>query len=270
MKTKTIKVPKQPDVFDYPNFWEWFKSDRIYEGLMNQIEVVEHAKIIKKYIDNYLEKIPSTVKWLYKKLTNENNNPINYLVETSLIGLVDEIIDPNNASSKKHFAKYVMKQGVEGKQLFYLKQRYGLEFYHGKSADIPICASGKNSYRFTNDGEFKQGIKKTNGTSKSMDSLYINNMIKYWTTQKVTTDDGGATNSVNDDIIKFLKPNMLYLKKNSNTNERFVYLLDGPYWLRKNCKDDKLNRIELLRLEFNHPNIIIMNSDKFGKTYGNK
>jgi hypothetical protein len=266
-----IKVlQKRPNVLEYKTFFDWFRADRTYDTLINQLDCVEDAKVIKTYLNGDLKKLPKRVEWLYNKLTNENNDPSNYLVETSLMKLIDEIIDPNNASSKKHFAKSAMKQGVEGKQLYYINQRYGMEFHHGSKSEIPICASGKNSYRFTNEGEFKKGINKSNSTSKSMDSLYIQNVIKFWTTQKVTTDDGGATNSGNDDIIKFLKPNMLYLNKNPNTSERFVYLLDGPYWERKNRKDDKLNRIELLRSEFKHPNIIIMNSDEFGKAYGNK
>jgi hypothetical protein len=269
----TLEINKErPNVLDYNSFFDWFKADRTYDTLNNQLNCISAAKVIKNYLNGNLKKLPNEVKWLYNKLTNENNDPTNYLVEMSLMKLIDEIIDPNNASSKKHFAKPSMKQGVENKQIFYLKERYGMKFNHGSTAKIPICASGANSYRFTSEGEFKKGIKKSNHTSKSIDSLFINDVdvTKFWTTQKVTTDNGGATNSVNDDIIKFLKPNMLYLKKNPNTSERFVYLLDGPYWERKNRKDDELNRIELLREEYKHPNIIIMNSDEFGKAYGNK
>jgi hypothetical protein len=255
----------------YSSFFDWFMEERIRAAIQNQKNCVASARVIKDYLDGKIKKIPSKDKWLYNKITNNNNATSFYLVKnTDSYKLLREIIDPNNSSSKKLFAKPFMKQGVEDTQLFYLKDKYSIESNRGKCAKLPITANGENSYRFTNEGEFKKGIKKTNKTSKSIDSCIFIDATKFWITQKVTTDDGGATNSVNDDIIKFLKPNLLFLSNNPSTADIFVYLLDGPYWKRKNRKSDKYNRIELLQKEFNSKNIIICDSDEFGKKYGNK
>jgi hypothetical protein len=256
---------------EYSSFFDWFINERIRGTRQNQQECIDSAKCILDFLNKKINKIPHQHKWLYNKLTNDNNTSDFYLVDnTDLYKLLNEIIDINNSSSKKLFAKPYMKQGVEDTQLFYLKNKYGINSNRGGKSEIPITANGINSYRFTNDGEFKKGIKKTNKTSKSIDSLICIGNTKFWVTQKVTTDDGGATNSVNDDIIKFLKPNLLFLNNNLKNTDKFVYLLDGPYWIRKNRKSDKYNRIQLLQKEFKHKNIIICDSDNFGKLYGNK
>lgn len=261
----------EPNPNHYDTFFDWFIDKRVYGNKLNQMEVVSHAKIVKKFLTGELLKLPSNVKWLHEKLTNSNNRPENYLVDgVSPLTLCNEIINPRNATSKKLFAKPYMKQSVEEDQLKYLHIKYNLEFSRGKNGYFPITASGVNSYRFTKDGQFQKNIKRTNNTSKSIDSILIHNDYRFWTTQKVTTDDGGATNSVNDDIVKFLRPNHIYLNKFGTSNEFFLYLLDGPFWKRKDRQSDIYNRIETLKHQFSHPNIIICDSDEFGKLYGSE
>lgn len=241
------------------NFFEWFKKERVSKTKSNTKNCIISAQNLTENVDSKKD------VWLKTKIQNYiNRNGFSVKLESILNKI---IIDVYFAAM---FAKPFMKQGVEDTQLFYLKDKYSIESNRGKSDKFPITANGENSYRFTNEGEFKKGIKKTNKTSKSIDSLIFISNNRFWITQKVTTDDGGATNSVNDDIIKFLKPNMLFLKKNINNTDKFVYLLDGPYWKRKNRKTDKYNRLELLQNEFKNENVIICDSDEFGKKYGNK
>jgi len=267
MKTKL----QYPNPKDFLTFDDWFVEKVRYGNAINQMEVIESAKVIKRFINNDIDKIPSKHKWLYNKITNENNLPENYIVPyTDTLKLCNEILNPRNASSKKLFSKAYMKQGVEADQIEYLDKKYNLLFSRGIDGYFPITANGKNSYRFTKNGEFKQNIKKTNNTTKSIDSCLYHKENVYWTTQKRTGPDGGATNSVQDDIVKFLRYNKLYLEKKESTNNWFfLYLLDGPYWQRKDRNTDMYNRIETLQFEYNHPKIIITTSDEFGIEYGN-
>lgn len=244
---------------NFNNFFEWFEKERISKTKLNTQECITSAKNLIKNIDSKKD------SWLKIKIQNyTNRNGFNVDVKIILKKIV------NDEFFAATFSKPFMKQGVEDTQLFYLKDKYSIDSNRGKLNEFPITANGKNAYRFTNEGEFKKGIEKTNKTSKSIDSLIFINNERFWATQKVTTDDGGATNSVNDDIIKFLKPNILFLNTNPTNTDKFVYLLDGPYWKRKNKKNDKYNRLELLQKEFQHDNIIICDSDEFGKKYGNK
>lgn len=244
---------------NYSTFFEWFEKERIEQTIKNRNECIESAKNLLKNIDSKKD------SWLKTKISN-------YLERHGFDNSIEDILLKISKDSyfAAHFAKPFMKQGVEETQLFYLKDKYDINSHRGKNCEFPITANGYNSFRLTNQGEFKKGIKKTNNTSKSIDSLIFIDSKKFWITQKVTTDDGGATNSVNDDIIKFLKPNILFLEKKTNNIDKFVYLLDGPYWKRKNRKDDRYNRLEILQQEFRHKDIIICDSDQFGKKYGNK
>ena len=244
---------------NFNNFFEWFESERISKTKLNTQDCIISAKNLIKNINS------KTDSWLKIKIQN-------YMIRNGFDLDIQTILQKIESDElfAALFSKPFMKQGVEDTQLFYLKDKYFIQSNRGKSDKFPITANGENSYRFTNDGQFKKGIKKTNKTSKSIDSLIFIGDTRFWTTQKVTTDDGGATNSVNDDIIKFLKPNMIFLNRNTNNTDKFVYLLDGPYWKRKNRKTDKYNRLELLQKEFQNENIIICDSDEFGKKYGNK
>lgn len=244
---------------NYTDFFQWFEKERIKKTKLNVENCIKSANNLIENLNNKKD------LWLKIKIENYiHRNGFNISIEDVLLKISKDFL------FAAHFAKPFMKQGVEDTQLFYLQDKFGINYNRGKSSDFPITANGHNSYRFTNDGEFKKGIKKTNKTSKSIDSIIFIGNKKFWTTQKVTTDDGGATNSVNDDIIKFLKPNILFLENNPNNSDKFVYLLDGPYWKRKNRKDDKYNRLEILQREFKHKDIIICDSDQFGKKYGNK
>jgi hypothetical protein len=244
---------------NYCDFFSWFEYERIQKTIANRNECIQSAKNLLKN-SNFKKDY-----WLVLKIDNYiHRNGL----EISREFILNKI--SNDYLFAAQFAKPFMKQGVEDTQLFYMYDKYKIQSNRGASSKFPITANGNNSYRFTNEGEFMKGIKKTNKTSKSIDSLIIVKNTKFWTTQKVTTDDGGATNSVNDDIIKFLKPNLLFLEKNPKFTDKFVYLLDGPYWKRKNRKDDNYNRIEILKNEFKTKNIIICDSDEFGKKYGIK
>jgi hypothetical protein len=243
---------------NYSNFFDWFEQKRIEQTVKNRNECIQSAKRLLENIDSKKD------SWLKVKISN-------YLERHGFDDSIKDVLLKISKDSlfAAHFSKPFMKQGVEETQLYYLKDKYDIDSYRGKNCEFPITANGKNSYRFDENGNLKKGIKKTNKTSKSIDSI-IKKDTNFWITQKVTTDDGGATNSVNDDIIKFLKPNLLFFKNNPNSTDKFVYLLDGPYWKRKNRITDNYNRIELLQKEYKHENIIICDSDEFGKKYGNK
>lgn len=245
-------------------FYEYYLHQNRIKDVQNQKDCVLAAMSIKSYIEGNFESIPKKYKWLLEKLNkNIRDNYRGQLVKKEVLGIINEIIDANNSSSKLYWSKSPRKQKIEELQRSFISLIHGIEILAGKNFDI--CASGNNSYRFIYDTfDFKKGVKKKEGlTTKSMDGIIklenLNSKSKCWVFQKVTTDDGGSTNSVEEEVIKTVGVANKHILK-FNSCDIFVFLLDGPYWGRKQFKKDNETRFEKI-YKMSSPNIIICDSN---------
>ena len=245
-------------------FYEYYLEQNRIKDIQNQKECINAAKSIKLLLTNNIQKLPTKHKWLHEKLVkNIQNNFRGQLVEKDILGIIDEIIDIDNSSSKLFWSKSPRKQKVEELQRNFILSNYGLTILAGKKHGI--CASGENSYRFIFDtAQFKKGINKKEGfTTKSIDGLLksaeLDTTLKYWIFQKVTTDDGGSTNSVEEEVIETVK---VANRNVNNFNEEnvFIFLLDGPYWERKQFKTDNKTRFEKIN-DMSTNQVIVCNSN---------
>jgi hypothetical protein len=178
------------------------------------------------------------------------------LIKKNVLEIIEEILDPNNSSSKMFWAKSPRKSGIEKIQVEYWKKYLGIDLKIGK--ENGITALGKNSYRFSLEGEFLKGVKKDkNKNTKSIDAIFLDN---FYTILKVTTDDGGSTNSVEEEIITLIKSATKFLEKYPNDLKKFVFVLDGPYWLRNDNLDKSKTRFDVL-FENSQDKLIICTSD---------
>jgi hypothetical protein len=249
---------------DMGNFYNYYLEQNRIKDIQNQKECVEAAKSIKLYLTGSIQKLPQKYNWLYEKLTkNIEDNYRGQLVVKNIIGIIEEIIDMNNSASKLYWSKSPRKQKIEEIQRNFISFTHGLTILAGKQ--FGVCASGNDSYRFIYEtSEFKKGINKKEGiTTKSMDGLILqtelNTDLKCWVFQKVTTDDGGSTNSVEEEVIETIK----VANKNVNNfpvQNIFVFLLDGPYWERKQYKKDNKTRFEKI-FEMSSGYVIVCNSN---------
>jgi hypothetical protein len=245
-------------------FYNYYLEQNRLKDIQNQQECVEAAKSIKMYLTGNLQKLPNKHKWLNEKLTkNIQDTYRGQLVVKDVIGIIDEIIDMNNSTSKLYWSKSPRKQKIEELQRDFISLNHGLKILTGKQ--FGVCASGDDSYRFIYEtSEFKKGINKKEGaTTKSMDGLLqqteLNTDSKCWIFQKVTTDDGGSTNSVEEEVIETIK----VANKNINTFSEenvFIFLLDGPYWERKQYKKDTKTRFQKI-LDMSSDRVIVCNSN---------
>lgn len=245
-------------------FYEYYLEQNRIKDIQNQKECINAAKSIKLFLTNNIQKLPAKHKWLYEKLVkNIQNNFRGQLVMKDILGIIDEIIDINNSSSKLFWSKSPRKQKIEQLQRDFIFSNYGLSVLAGKKHGV--CPSGENSYRFIFDtAQFKKGINKKEGfTTKSIDGILESEQLvsnlKFWVFQKVTTDDGGSTNSVEEEVIETIK---VANRNTNNFNEGnvFIFLLDGPYWERKQFQSDDKNRFEKINdMSTNH--VIVCNSD---------
>lgn len=245
-------------------FYNYYLEQNRIKDIQNQQDCVEAAKSIKMFLTGIFQKLPNKHKWLYEKLKkNIQDTYRGQLVVKDVVGIIDEIIDVNNSSSKLYWAKSPRKQKIEELQRDFISLTHGLTILAGKQ--FGVCASGDDSYRFINEtSEFKKGINKKGGeTTKSMDGMLkqdeLNTDWKCWFFGKVTTDDGGSTNSVEEEVIETIK----VANKNVNTfaeQNVFIFLLDGPYWERKQYKKDVKTRFEKI-LDMSSDRVIVCNSN---------
>jgi hypothetical protein len=245
-------------------FYNYYLNQNRFKDIQNQEDCVEAAKSIKLFLTGNIQKLPKKHKWLHEKLIkNIQDRYRGQLVIKNIIGIIDEIIDMNNSTSKLYWSKSPRKQKIEEIQRDFILLNHGLTILFGKK--FGVCASGDNSYRFVYESsEFKKGINKKEGmTTKSMDGLLqqteLNTDLKCWVFQKVTTDNGGSTNSVEEEVIETIK---VANKNTINFKEQnvFIFLLDGPYWERKQYKKDIKTRFEKIS-DMSSDRVIVCNSN---------
>lgn len=245
-------------------FYEYYLEQNRIKDIQNQKECINAANSIKLFLTNNVQKLSQKHKWLYEKLVkNIENNFRGQLVKKNVLEIIDEIIDINNSSSKLFWSKSPRKQKVEELQRNFISLNYGLTILAGKKHGI--CQSGSNSYRFIFDtSQFKKGINKKEGsTTKSIDGILeseeLNSRLKYWVFQKVTTDDGGSTNSVEEEVIETIKVANRNVENFEEENV-FIFLLDGPYWERKQFKTDDKTRFGKIN-SISSNRVIVCNSN---------
>jgi hypothetical protein len=245
-------------------FYSYYLEQNRIKDIQNQQECVEAAKSIKSFLEGKIEKLPKKDKWLYEKLTKNIQDAYRgQLVDKNLNGIIDEIIDMNNSTSKLYWSKSPRKQKIEEIQRDFILLNHGITILAGKQ--FGVCASGDDSYRFIYEtSEFKKGVNKKEGmTTKSMDGLVqqneLNTNLKCWIFQKVTTDDGGSTNSVEEEVIETVKVANRNVD-NFDQQNVFIFLLDGPYWERKQYKKDIKTRFEKIS-DMSSDRVIVCNSN---------
>jgi hypothetical protein len=245
-------------------FYNYYLEQNRTKDIQNQKECVDAAKSVKLFLTGDIQQVSKKYKWLYEKLIkNVQGMYRGQLVSKDIYGIIEEIIDDNNSSSKLYWAKSPRKQKIEELQKNFISLTHGITILSGKQHGV--CASGDNSYRFIHEtSEFKKGITKKEGvTSKSMDGLLqqngLNSDYKCWVFQKVTTDDGGSTNSVEQEVIETIKTASKNISNYESRNV-FVFLLDGPYWERKQYKKDIKTRFEKIS-DMSSERVIVCNSN---------
>jgi hypothetical protein len=245
-------------------FYEYYLTQNRIKDIENQKDCVSAAKSIKSYIEGKIQSIPKKYIWLFEKLNkNIRDEYRGQLVKKDILSIINEIIDENNSSSKLYWSKSPRKQKIEELQRTFISLTHNIKILAGKN--FGICASGNNSYRFIYDTfEFKKGVNKKEGlTTKSMDGSIelknLNSESKCWVFQKVTTDDGGSTNSVEEEVVKTIDVANKYILK-FNSGNIFVFLLDGPYWGRKQYKKDNETRFDKI-YKMSSSNIVICDSN---------
>lgn len=192
---------------------------------------------------------------LYDKIVKQLDHR-GCIAKRTTISICDEILDPLNSSSKLHYAISPRKQGVEDLQKEYLFEYFGVKL-------TPLPKSGKNCYRFNKlTGELELGKpNRSKQYSKSMDGKFKDNIFTF---QKVTTDDGGSTNSVEDEVSDTVNLAVLHHSKFPKSEYIFIFLLDGPYWNRKSSENKSKTRLDELIDQIPHildKKIIICSSD---------
>lgn len=242
-------------------FYNWFLETNRQNDIKEQQKLVDAAQPTKEFFLEKISELPKGSVFLGEKLIkNIKEGFRGQLCPKDVIGILDEIMDPNNSSAKLHWCKSVRKQGVEKLQRKFLSDKFGIKIFAGKK--YGVTASGINSYRFElSTGEFLQGVRKTQGkTSKSMDGKTpIKNPNNAWTFQKVTTDNGGGTDSVEAEVIETINAAKKCIH-NLGSSDFYIFLLDGPFYQRKQYKTDKKTRFEKL-FELSENQIIVATSD---------
>jgi hypothetical protein len=243
------------------SFYDWFLETNRQNDIKEQQKLVDAAKLTKDYLEGKITKLPKGSVFLLEKLTkNIQEDFRGLLVPKTTIGILDEILDPSNSSAKLQWCKSVRKQGVEKHQRQFLLNEYKIKILAGKKNGI--SAAGDNSYRFDlTTGELLKGVKKIQGkTSKSMDGIPVfKTPNKGFVFQKVTTDNGGGTDSVEVELIETIIAAKKCVNNLKNDNF-FVFIADGPFYQRKQHKTDKKTRFEKI-YELSEKQIIIATSD---------
>lgn len=238
-------------------FYNFFLKTNIDKDIIFQRELIIAATEYKKSLLDSTYILNKKYFWLKSKLEKNIKNKFRgLLVEKDILGFIEEILDVNNSSAKLQWSKSPRKSCIEKIQVEFWKQYLGIDLKIGKKNGI--TAVGENSYRFSLDGEFLKGVKKDkNKNTKSIDAIFLDN---FYCILKVTTDDGGSTNSVEEEIITLIKSVTKFLEKNPDDLKKFVFVLDGPYWMRKDNLDKSKTRFNVL-YENSQDKLIICTSD---------
>lgn len=239
------------------NFYDFFLMKNREKDIFFQKKLIESASEYKKSLLDFNFKLNSKHNWIKEKLEkNVLHGFRGLLIEKNILQILDEILDPNNSSAKLLWSKSPRKSGIENIQVEYWKEKLNIDLKVGKNNGI--TANGKNSYRFSHDGEFLTGVvKNKKNNTKSLDGKFLDN---WYAMLKVTTDDGGSTASVEDEIITTITACKKFLKKNPSDEKSFAFVLDGPYWQRKDNQDKSKTRFEVL-YEESEDKLIICTSD---------
>jgi hypothetical protein len=231
------------------NFYNFYLENNRIKDIKNQQELVGSAKLIKLFLEKKINKLPKKHKWLFDKLQkNITNHFRGQLVNKDILGIIEEILDPTNSSAKMHWSKSPRKQGVENIQKNYLKSTYGIDL-------TLLSKSGKESIKFNSiTGELVSGINRKQNYTKTLDGKISNLSVDNYTFQKVTTDDGGSTNSVEDEVFSTINSALL------NQEYYIIFILDGPYWDRNSSECKSKKRFEVI-YEKSTDRVIICSSD---------
>jgi len=227
------------------NFMTWFCEQNRKKDLKNQEELISSAKYIKENLNNLNDVSKSkNHKWLFEKIEKQLEHR-GCLRERTIESICDEILDENNSSALLHYGKSPRKQGVENLQRKYIKDKFNIEILSGASHGL--TASGPKSIRLSKTGELLYGVRMDrNKHRKSFDGKII--IQDNWLTfQKVTTDDGGSTDGVYDEVYETIECALKCLQGGKNDGYRFLFILDGEYWKKKSKKSDNLTRFETLK-----------------------
>jgi len=238
-------------------FYDFFLKTNIEKDIFFQKELVVAAKEYKKSLLDSSYALDKKYFWLKEKLEkNVQDKFRGMLIEKNVLEILEEILDPNNSSSKLHWGKSPRKSGIEKIQVEFWEKYLKIDLKIGKKNGV--TSSGQDSYRFSLDGEFLKGVKKDKTkNTKSIDAVFLDN---YYVILKVTTDDGGSTNSVEEEIITLIKSATKFLEKNPDDLKKFVFVLDGPYWMRKDNLDKSKTRFNVL-YKNSQDKLIICTSD---------
>jgi hypothetical protein len=231
------------------NFYNFYLENNRIKDVINQQELVDSAKSIKSLLTKQTTKLPKKHKWLFDKLQkNITNRFRGQLVNKDILGIIDEILDPTNSSAKMHWSKSPRKQGVEDIQKNYLKSTYGIDL-------TLLSKSGQKSIKFNSiTGDLVSGISRKQNHTKTLDGKISNLSVDNYTFQKVTTDDGGSTNSVEDEVFSTI--NSALLKQEYH----IIFILDGFYWNKNSSEDKSKTRFDVI-YEKSTDKVIICNSD---------
>ena len=261
--TTPIQKEKLLDESNKSKFYKWYLETNRQNDIKNQQNLIVDAQNVKNYLLGVIEKLPKRSNFLLKKLIKNIQEGFRGQDRPKdIIGILNEILDPNNSSALLYWCKSTRKQGVEKLQKQYIKQVHSIDIFSGKEHNL--TPNGPNSIRLNlENGELLNGKKTTGKTSKSADGFINPNQIEkeklIYTVQKVTTDEGGGTNSVEEEIITMINTSILN-NENYKNSPYWCFILDGPYWLRKDHKKDTKNRFEKL-IEKQTNKIIICTSD---------
>jgi|688.fasta_scaffold174938_1 hypothetical protein len=243
-----------------PTFYDYFEQKNKDKDLVNQDECITSAKSIKKNI-NDLSKLPKTHKWLLEKIQKQLRHR-GCLRDRTIDSICNEILNPENSSALLHYSKSPRKQGVESLQKEFIEKKWGIKILSGK--ENKLTPNGPHSYRLTKDGVLVKGVKMDRSIHhKSFDGKIIDDQILVF--QKVTTDDGGSTDSVYEEVYETMMSCLNFLGKNTETKQKFVFILDGPYWDRKDSKEDSKNRFEKL-VSYSSSGLMVVNSNTIKKS----
>jgi hypothetical protein len=264
---KRQSVGRFPDDFHIENqnykkvedFYLWFQNVNKEKDLHNQKELITNAIGLQKKIETN-DELTDGEKKLFQKI-NHRVNKNGILRTVSFQSILGEILDSNNSSSLWLYQKSPRKQGVEKLQVQFLKEKYNILLLAGKENNL--TPNGPNSIRMSKDGELIFGGKKNyRNHCKSFDSKLDEESLVF---QKVTTDDGGSTDSVYEEVISTLEACKLYFHKHPDSSYKFIFLLDGPFWERNEHKN-LTRRKNLIQIVDNYPQIFICKSNNLFQT----
>jgi hypothetical protein len=230
-------------------FYNFYLENNRNKDIINQQELVDSAKSIKSFLNKETTKLAKKDKWLFDKLQKNITDCFRgQLVNKNILGIIDEILDPTNSSAKMHWSKSPRKQGVEDIQQNYLKFTYGIDLNL-------LSKSGKNSIKFNSiTGELVSGVSRKQNHTKTLDGKISNLSVDNYTFQKVTTDDGGSTKSVEDEVFSTINSALL---KQENY---IIFILDGFYWDKNSTEDKSKTRFDVIYAK-STDKVIICNSD---------